>query len=314
MDVANKSNHYLLTTGKVIVLSVILGYLIYRFDKVGVYDWHSYKTHFNENFLLLLFIGSGIFTAVNWFLEIFKWKELAETLRTISYKTAFKQTLAAFSVAVITPARIGEYGLKAFYFKPAERKKVFLLTLFSNVSQMVVTLIFGCFGLVFFLSENQVFFLKQRGLLILILLLPAVIIGYLFRRKTIFIKGFTLQNCFEFFIKLSIVTIAKVFLFSVLRYVIFSSMFYFLLLFFGMELPVTTAFLLIFTMYLLVSMLPTFLIFDVVIRGGVAVWLFAFYGVSEWIVISTVSVMWIYNFLIPALLGSFFIAKFKPVS
>src|SRR5690625_1162708 len=159
MDVANKSNHYLLTTGKVIVLSVILGYLIYRFKNIGFYDWNSYRTHFNENFLLLILvlIGSGIFTAINWILEIFKWKVLAETLRTISFKTAFKQTLAAFSVAVITPARIGEYGLRAFYFNPADRKKVWLLTFFSNASQLLVTLVFGSFGLVFFLLEYQEF-------------------------------------------------------------------------------------------------------------------------------------------------------------
>lgn len=316
MDVANKSNQYLLTTGKVLIFSVILGYLVYRFKNIGFYDWHTYINHFDKNFLLLIFvlIGSGFFAAINWMLEILKWKVLATSIQTISFKTALKQTLAAYSVSVITPARIGEYGARALYFKPIERKKIVLLTLFSNLSQLVMTCLFGGIGLLFFLSENQNYFLKERGFLILILSILVLIVGYVFRKKRIFIKGFTLQNCIDFYRKLSFKAKANVFIFSFFRYLVFSGMLYFLLIAFGMDLPVSTAFLLIFTMYLLVSVLPVFFVFDVVVRSGVAVWLFSFYGVSEWIVISAISLMWIFNFLFPALIGSFFVAKFKPAS
>ncbi len=316
MDVANKSNQYLLTIGKVLIFSVILGYLVYRFKNIGFYDWHTYIDHFDKNFLLLIFvlIGSGFFAAINWMLEILKWKVLATSIQTISFKTALKQTLAAYSVSVITPARIGEYGARALYFKPIERKKIVLLTLFSNLSQLVMTCLFGGIGLLFFLSENQNYFLKERGFLILILSILALIVGYVFRKKRIFIKGFTLQNCIDFYRKLSFKAKANVFIFSFFRYLVFSGMLYFLLIAFGMDLPVSTAFLLIFTMYLLVSVLPVFFVFDVVVRSGVAVWLFSFYGVSEWIVISAISLMWIFNFLFPALIGSFFVAKFKPAS
>lgn len=316
MDVANKSNQYLLTIGKVLIFSVILGYLVYRFKNIGFYDWHTYIDHFDKNFLLLIFvlIGSGFFAAINWMLEILKWKVLATSIQTISFKTALKQTLAAYSVSVITPARIGEYGARALYFKPIERKKIVLLTLLSNLSQLVITCLFGGIGLLFFLSENQNYFLKERGFLILILSILALIVGYVFRKKRIFIKGFTLQNCIDFYRKLSFKAKANVFIFSFFRYLVFSGMLYFLLIAFGMDLPVSTAFLLIFTMYLLVSVLPVFFVFDVVVRSGVAVWLFSFYGVSEWIVISAISLMWIFNFLFPALIGSFFVAKFKPAS
>lgn len=91
-------------------------------------------------------------------------------------------------------------------------------------------------------------------------------------------------------------------------------MFYFLLLFFGAEIEFYTAMLLIFATYLLVSILPSIFIFDVVIRGGVALWLFSFEGVPDFIVLATVLSMWLFNFVIPSILGSVYIIRFQPVA
>lgn len=90
-------------------------------------------------------------------------------------------------------------------------------------------------------------------------------------------------------------------------------MFYGLLLFFGATVSFREAIPLIFAMYFLVSIVPTLFIFDVIIRGGVAVWLFSFAGIPELIVLSTVLAMWILNFVLPAFLGSFFVLTYKPI-
>tara|TARA_R100000988_G_C3922152_1_gene127292 strand:- start:320 stop:586 length:267 start_codon:yes stop_codon:yes gene_type:complete len=87
-----------------------------------------------------------------------------------------------------------------------------------------------------------------------------------------------------------------------------------LLLFFGANIAFWKAIPLIFAMYFLVSILPTLFIFDVVIRGGVAVWLFSFAGVAELVVLSTVLAMWIFNFVLPSLLGSFFVLTYQPTT
>jgi hypothetical protein len=71
---------------------------------------------------------------------------------------------------------------------------------------------------------------------------------------------------------------------------------------------------LILSMYLLVSVIPSVFIFDVVVRGGVAVWLFSLAEVNELIVLSTVLVMWILNFVFPAIVGSILLIKHKPES
>jgi hypothetical protein len=91
-------------------------------------------------------------------------------------------------------------------------------------------------------------------------------------------------------------------------------MFYGMLLFFNANIPFSEAMPLIFAMYLLVSILPTLFIFDVVIRGGVAVWLFSFAGIPELTVLSAVLAMWLFNFVIPALFGGFFVLTYQPTT
>ncbi|KAA3620791.1 MAG: hypothetical protein DWP94_11735, partial [Flavobacterium sp.] len=101
---------------------------------------------------------------------------------------------------------------------------------------------------------------------------------------------------------------------SVLRYLVFGYAFYLILRFLGVEIDLLEAIPLITAMYLIASVLPTFIFLDVAIKGGVAIWIFSFAGVDELPVFGAATAMWILNFVIPALIGTYFVAKFKPVS
>src|SRR5690606_17829008 len=141
-----------------------------------------------------------------------------------------------------------------------------------------------------------------------------IAIGYYFKEKELLLKGFSIAKTIRFFRDIPFQIKFKTILFSAIRYVIFSGMFYGLLVIFGGKIAIPEAIPLIFAMYFLVSILPTLFIFDVVIRGGVAVWLFSFAGVPELIVLSTVLAMWLLNFVLPSLLGSFFVLTYKPTT
>jgi len=67
-------------------------------------------------------------------------------------------------------------------------------------------------------------------------------------------------------------------------------------------------------MYFFASVVPTVFVFDVVVRGGIAVWLFSFAGIPEFTVLSTVLAMWILNFVLPSIFGSFFILTYQPAA
>ena len=80
---------------------------------------------------------------------------------------------------------------------------------------------------------------------------------------------------------------------------------------FGIETDYFTIINLLFCMYLFASIIPSLSIFDWVIKGSIAIWLFSFVGVNELTIVTITTIMWILNFAIPALLGSIFVLNFK---
>lgn len=254
--------------------------------------------------LLFLFLA-----LTNWSLEIVKWQKVSAGVKRLSFREAARQSLVALTVSLATPNRIGEYGAKAYFFDVADRKKILLLTLFSNGAQMMVTVVLGFLGIILIEYSLELSWAPSKMLGFMGVVLVLLLTGYFFRKKELMVKGFTLHNVFVYYKKLPISLWIITFGLSSLRYLCFAILFYLLLLFFGGELAFFVALPYIFTMYLLVSIVPMFMIFDVVIRSSVAVWLFDFLGIPEMIVLATVLVMWLLNFVIPAIFGSFLLLK-----
>jgi hypothetical protein len=105
--------------------------------------------------------------------------------------------------------------------------------------------------------------------------------------------------------------LTNAFLLSALKYLVFSHQFYFLLLFFGVELDYVLCMSLITTSYLISSVIPGFVLFDWLVKGSVAVVLFSGFGVNEILVLSITSVMWLLNFGLPTLAGSLYVITFN---
>lgn len=315
MAASHKSNQYLLGIIKFLVLSIGVGYLFFKLREYASQDFMAFinATSFDVktwiSFLSVLFV----LTATNWILEILKWKTLANTVRFVSFGEAIKQSLAALTVSLATPARIGDYGAKAMYFRRENRKKIVALNLFSNMAQLAATVFFGIFGLIFCLIRYPIPLALSNVFIVSAVVIIAVFLAYSYRKK-IWFKGFSILKTIHFFGKLPLRTRIHVLGYAFARYLVFSLMFYLILVFFGASIDTTTAFLLIFTSYLLVSLLPTMLILDVVIRGSVALWLFSFEVVPELIVLSAVFFMWLFNFVFPALIGSIYVVRFQPVT
>ena len=293
-------------------LSVIVGSLYFIYDKVV----HNSQLSFNS-FLLQLknvlfkdektILIIGLLTFFNWFFEIWKWKILASFIKKISFIEATKQSLSALTVSLLTPNRIGDYGAKAIYF-PKNRWKAMLLNLIGNLNQLTVTVIFGVIGLLYFFSTYDVALnlhrMRRLGYLI------AAIILIPFSNKK-FIGFFKFDSIWKFVKKMSLNTHAMLFLLSIIRYLIFSYQFYFLLNIFGVQTDYFTLMHLIFSMYLIASFIPSMSLFDWAIKGSVAIYVFSFAHISELTIVIVTLLMWILNFAIPAIIGSFFVMNFK---
>ncbi len=272
---------------------------IFQIEKIVATDY---------NVLLYIFL----FTFFNWFFEILKWQNLVSVLQKISFMQALKQSFGSHTASLFTPNRIGEYGAKSLYFKKNNRKKIVLLNLLSNISQMSVTVLFGSLGLLYlWLHFNWSFpvFRFREFIYFLVLFLVFVFGGKELLSKKI--RGFYWNKIIKFIksipIKISVLTLV----YSIVRYLIFSHQFYFLLRLFQVEVNYQTVMLLIFAMYLIASIIPSLPMFDFLIKGSVAVFVFHFISVNELIVVTITTIMWLFNFALPAIIGSYFVLNFK---
>lgn len=311
-----KQSQYRRIWFSLIKLSIVFGAGFYIYKQVFVVSEIDSKVFLFQvdNFLLknwqsvLLLISLSV---INWVLEIWKWKVLVTHIRPITFFEAAKQSLSSHTVSLITPLKMGEYGGKVLYFPKQFRKRILLLIFIGNAAQLMATLLFGILGLVFFLKTYDVTFnvykLRRIGYLIAFLIVMLFAGTKLGNSKS----GYY-QKALLFLRKMHWSIKGKTLILSFIRYLIFSHQFYLLLIIFGIETPYDIAILLIFTMYFLATLLPVFSLFDFVIKGSIAIYLFSFVGASDVKIITISMLMWLLNFVIPALVGSYFVFSFKP--
>lgn len=240
----------------------------------------------------------------NRFFEILKWQNLAQKIQPISLSQSTEQVLAALTAGLFTPNGIGEYAGKALYFPKKEVKEVVFLNLICNGIQMILSIVFGIIGLLILGYWFEV------SILLLIVLMVSLI---LFSVKKINIKGYSLSQFFGKINALPKKMHQKNMYLAILRYLSFSHQYYFLFLAFEVDLPYFTLMGTIAAVYFLASSLPTFQFLDFAVKGGVAVYFFGLLGINEWIVVFISMLMWFLNIVIPVLIGSIYVLRFKPV-
>lgn len=260
-----------------------------------------------KNVIFLMFL-----TSFNWFFEITKWKNLVSFIKNISFREALKQSLASLTASLFTPNRIGDYAAKLMFYPKVFRRRILLLNLLSNMAQMGATLTFGIIGIYFFINKYDLDISYYRlarlgGIIIIVVLFSSLGI----KHDRIKIKGFSISRIVEFIKGIPRMIHLKNFLFSIFRYLIFSFQFYFLLCIFEVDVTYLNGMIVITTMYLISSIIPSIFLFDVVIKGSIALYLFDIVGVNNLTILTIILLMWILNFVLPSIIGSFFVLNYK---
>ena len=300
-----------------IKLSIVAGALYFIYQKLfknEKFDFDLFLQFLikNDVFSLKNVLFLSILTIFNWFFEILKWRNLVSVVTKITFYTAFKQSLSSLTASLLTPNRIGDYAAKAIQYERTLRKRILMLNLISNMAQMGATLLFGCIGLYLFIGKYDVAVSGYKvGRFVVIITFIAIFTLFGLKKDTLTFRGFSSKKIFLFLESIPRSIHLKNILYSVIRYLIFSFQFFLLLSIFGVEISYYNAMVAISTMYLLSSIIPTIFIFDVVIKGSIALYLFDLAGVNGFTILCVVTTMWILNFAIPAVIGSSFVIKFK---
>jgi hypothetical protein len=302
--ISHKAKQFFLVTIKLLIVSGAIYYIYWHFNGDKKIDFNQIKGYLTLKTLLIL----TVFSCLNWILEIFKWKHLVSSFKEISFLEAMEQSLGSLTASIFTPNRIGEYGAKALYFPKENTKQIVLLNFIGNSSQMFVTTVFGLIG--FSLIGFSLFQFVSVWMILSFMLIGIVVV-FIFRNIEIY--GFSIKKLVKKIGSFSIGFHINNLWFSMMRYLVFSIQFLYLLSIFNIELDFTVAYGTIFTMYFLASIIPTIHFLDVAVKGSVALFLFGQLGVDDWKVAAIISIMWLFNLVLPLLIGSVFVLNYKPL-
>ncbi len=304
MQLQGKAKQFLIAATKVLI---VVGAFYFIWSRLQ--DERSLWEQANLGMIpLWAWIALLALAFLNRFFEILKWKNLISSFKNISIAESSKQVLGALTVSIFTPNGIGEYGAKALFYEKSRAKTIVFLNLVCNGIQLVLSVIFGIFGLLYFNAVYEVLNTKTVGALFLIFLAGALVLFFL---RKITVRGFSFARITAKINSLSFRIHRRNTFLAICRYLFFSHQYYLLFVVFGVELPYWLLMAAITSTYFLSSALPTFQFLDFAVKGGVAVYFFGLMGVNEWIPVLVTALMWLLNVVLPVAIGSYYVITFK---
>jgi hypothetical protein len=303
ISIPHKAKQFVVFFVKLLIVSAAFYFIYDQLTQNPKLEWEKF-----QNLVLLKMSAWGMllvfsFSVANRYLEILKWQNLVSFFKPIGIGEAAKQVLGALTAGIFTPNGLGEYAGKALYFDQKKTKKIIFLNLICNGIQMILTIIFGTIGL--YLLGYEFYALSIIGSC-------GLILGISFLTKSIKIKGYSIEILLAKINEIPKTIHRKNSLLALGRYLVFSHQYYFLFLAFGVDLPYLTLMASIAAVYFLASSLPSFQFLDFAVKGSVALFFFEKLGVNEWIVVFISTLMWFLNVVLPVVIGSYFVLKFKP--
>ncbi|MBS7321711.1 MAG: flippase-like domain-containing protein [Myroides sp.] len=303
-----KIKQFLLLLLKLIVVGLAF-YFIQSQLADKEWDWNIIAEKWQQPNAVFFIVGILTLTFLNRFIEILKWKNLAQIIEPISIWESTKQVLIGITFGIVTPNGIGEYAGKAWFYNRKNAGKIVFLNAVCNGIQVIYAVTFGLIGTLYvnYLHEfipSTYIYLFFGGLLAAILIIFSI--------KNISIKGYSLQTIFTFLSEIPKEIHRKNIILAFLRYTVLVHQYYLLYRFFDVEIAYGTLLAVVASIYLLASSLPNFQAIDFALKGSVALFLFGFFGVNEWVIALVATSIWLLNLVIPISIGSVFLLLFNP--
>lgn len=304
----NKTKQLLIGFAKLLVAIAAVYSLYAELSDPAQHDWRAFFATLGDHFDLKLVIAVLFLAFTNRFLEVLKWQNLVRVIDAIGIGAATRQVLAGMAFGIVTPAGIGEYAGKAFFFPAESRKKIVFLNLLCNGIQMVLSVVFGVFGLLYFNTLSPV--LSARVVVITAGITLAVAFALLLTRK-LTVKGWSIERLLHKINRIPRDIHRRNVLLAIGRYLSFSHQQYLLLLLFGANAEYLPTLAVIAGVYLLASCLPTFQLLDFAVKGSLSVYFFEQIGVDGIPVLFAATSIWLLNVVIPVVIGSYFVIRLR---
>ena len=319
---SRKSFSFLLKIGIVAFAIYFLYKQIVFKSSSGNFDVARIILQLKERSFVILVVVLMMF--LNWFLESLKWRFLISKIEQVSILRSIMAVFSGITISAFTPNRVGEYAGRVFCLERADRIQGVLITVIGSMAQLLTTIIFGLIGILLLPNLMPVFdnllseiIFAYPIMLFVIILLNILLLSLFFNTsifsvllsKIKFLNNFEKYNeVFSFF---NFHDLLEVLLYSVARYIVFTTQFFILLQLFEVDVSYINFLILTTTMLFVISIIPTIAITEIGVRGSVALILFSLVSNNSVGILSATFVMWVINLLLPAFIGTIFIFTLK---
>jgi len=301
------------------VLSLLfLGYKLFTFQH---YDSLVIQWRLMPVSQIWWIVGVLTLLPFNWTLEALKWRMLTSRVQKLSMNETVKAVLSGISTGFFTPNRVGELVGRIAFLEPGNRKAGVMLSFLNSFTQNIIMALFGIPASILFLLVFKGKLQPDAIHFVLIMFMCLLIFGFLYftlprwslqfnkSRFSEKIKSFT--DCLLMY---KLKDLLQILVISLLRYVVFSIQFYFMLRFFSVELTPWQALISIPTTYFFVTFTPSIAFSEAAVRSSYAVLIIGAYS-GQVINIALAGIcIWAVNFIIPLLVGSVILVRKKQLS
>ena len=314
MNLIKRINHYSVKKNRKLLFKIFswifmfisvlyLGYKLFNFNNYDalIQEWKVLPL---SHFYWLAFVF--FLLPLNWLSESVKWKLIVSVVQNLSLRKSLMSVLAGYSSGFFTPNRTGDMLGRLVFLKSSNRKTGITLSLISSLTQNIIIALCGIPAVILFFSyfknENHIEINKYifitsifAGVLfILFLLLPKFAERNKNPKIQQYIKGLVNYSISKSFLILFV---------SLVRFIIFSVQFYAMLCFFGINLMLEKALIVIPANYLFITFTPSFSFTEPLIRGSYAVFFVGNFS-NHTVGIALAGIcLWVVNYVFPMLLG-----------
>lgn len=295
------------------VLLVFFLWLIYlQIQNRGSWaeEWHNFKGNLQPDGLWWLF-PAILLAPLNWLTEAFKWQFLLKKIEKISLTKAFSSVLSGMAVAFISPNKTGDFLGKIIFLKKKSRLRGTIAALMGSFAQIVVTFLFGIAGMfylhIFHHTAWTLPVLIGSGIALVILTFCYIRIDLLSSYAAKFHRLRRLLISIYILKRYSRKDLWSILGLAALRFCIYNGQFLLLLLVFDNGIPAFSGFLLSGLMFWFITVIPTFFVADIGVRGFVTGLVFINTGVvaNPVAALAASYLLWAINWVTPSIIGSF---------
>jgi uncharacterized membrane protein YbhN (UPF0104 family) len=303
----------------IIISLVSIVFIFYRFSLIPGEKVEDIVSAFSTPSHIILLILVFVLMLANWTVEVLKWQLLLKPRVKISFKRASASVVSGVSLGAITPSRIGEFAGRIFYLKDQDKIFGTVASFTGGFAQNLVTIFSGLICMLFYImifdhkmvvDEPLFFYLVFILSIVVIILLMLVYLNlsYFIDKISHWRIIRRLEDYLPHTADWNSKDLGIVFLYSFLRYSIFSSQYLLLLYIFGIDIPFQEQMIKIGLIFMLTSFIPSYSISDIANRGSVSMAIFNNPSMDLAVAAASIT-LWVINLAFPGLVGNFLLIK-----